>query len=110
MQLGRYTEQHWDWTKEDVTGVLETPAQLIVDSDKALVRKHILEKMYVLYASPQEKVIKQYSRCITIMAKEHAKWPELKDEIKKAMSSQNEKGIETGLTALAAFLKRFQYE
>ena len=88
VQLGRFVEEHWAWDDEDAT--IAQDMILISQSDKDLVRKHIVEKMYT---SPQERVIKQYSRCIKCMAKEHKKWPGLKEDIRKALTSQNEKGI-----------------
>lgn len=66
-----------------------------------------------MYASTQEKVVKQYSRCITTIAR--FDYPErwstvMSNDIPQALQSQNEKGIYTGLLALFSLVKKYEYE
>ena len=66
-----------------------------------------------MYQQTNKVVIKQYTRCITTMARFDypERWPTLLTvDIPNALNSKNEKGIYTGLLALFGLVKKYEYE
>jgi hypothetical protein len=66
-----------------------------------------------MYQQTNKVVIKQYTRCITTMARFDypERWPTLLTaDIPNALNSKNEKGIYTGLLALLGLVKKYEYE
>lgn len=83
---------------------------IIDEQDKQNVRTSIVEKMY---QQTNQVIIKQYTRCITTMARFDypEKWPTLlTNDIPNALNSKNERGIYTGLLALFGLVKKYEYE
>lgn len=113
VQLGSQVDHHWKFKDEvhaDKISVEGFNWHIIPVSDKEQVRTNIVGRMY---ASTQEKVVKQYSRCITTIAR--FDYPErwstvMSNDIPQALQSQNEKGIYTGLLALFSLVKKYEYE
>lgn len=59
-----------------------------------------------------QPIIKQYTRCITTISRFDfpEKWESLTSQIISALTSGNEPGIMTGLLALFALTKKYEYE
>ena len=56
--------------------------------------------------------MKQYTRCVTTVARFDypTKWASIADNIQQALESGNMEGIMTGLLALFALAKKYEYE
>lgn len=66
----------------------------------------------MMYQTNDQKIIKQYTRCITTIARVDfpENWPTLVADIMQALNSQNEKGTLTGLLALLGLVKKYEFE
>lgn len=65
-----------------------------------------------MYLSQQKAVIKQFSRCITTMAKLDfpQNWPTLLPNIVECLNTKTEKHILTGLIALHGLVKHYEFQ
>jgi len=83
---------------------------IIPDQDKEIVRSNILEAMF---KCQEKKIIKQYTACITNIARfDHPdKWPSLSGQIVSYLQNTNDtKSVMTGLLALKGLVKKYEYE
>lgn len=79
---------------------------IINQEDKEYVRDNILTK---IAESNQDKVIKQFEQCITIIAIHDypKRWGILVDEIKEMLASTSTKQNFAGLTALKGLVRKY---
>ena len=65
-----------------------------------------------MFASEDNLTLKQYERCIAVMANYDypQKWPNLIVDIVNALNAGNEKGTLTGLKALLMLVKKYEFE
>jgi len=113
VQLSNLVEYHWKFA--DATHAQKIAGEgfdytILSEEDKNNVRTQLVAKMY---ECEDQKIIKQYSRCIITIARLDypTKWPTLlSQDITNALNSQNEKGILTGLIALFGLVKKYEYE
>lgn len=83
---------------------------MILDSqDKALVRDSIMQSLYM---ATNRKIIKQYVRCITTIARFDYpdKWTTILPQIGQFLSLQDEKAVHSGLLGLRGLVKKYEYE
>ena len=113
VQLGTLVEYHWKFRDETHAKKISVEGfnyKILPESDKEQVRLNLVAKMY---ECDNEKIVKQYSRCVTSIARFDypERWPTLlTNDIANALNSQNEKGIYTGLLALFSLVKKYEYE
>ena len=69
--------------------------------------------MQKIFECDNQAILKQYIRCITNITRHDypEKWPTLlTNDIPSYLNSKNEKGIYTGLVALLALVKKYEFE
>lgn len=69
--------------------------------------------MQKIFECDNQVILKQYIRCITSITRHDypEKWPTLlTNDIPTYLNSKNEKGIYTGLVALLALVKKYEFE
>lgn len=107
------TEQHWRYKDEEQARRVSIEGFewiIIGDGDKAVVRENILEAMN---KCQELKIIKQYTACITNMARfDHPdKWASLVPQIVGYLNNtQENKSVMTGLLSLKGLAKKYEYE
>jgi len=79
------------------------------DGDKQLVRDNILKCLYI---TENKKIIQQYVRCITTIARFDYpnKWQSIVPEIVQYLSTAEQKSVMTGLLGLKGLVKKYEYE
>lgn len=105
-------EHHWKFSDtEQARKITIEGFDFIVfeAGDKQTVREHIVSCMS---RSTHIKVIKQYERCITTIARMDypERWPSLLQEVAAYLGSQEERNVHTGLIALKCLVKKYEYE
>jgi hypothetical protein len=77
--------------------------------DKQIVRDNLLR---ALYQTSNNKIMKQYVRCITTIARFDypERWPNLLTDIVQTLSQPEEKAVLTGLFGLKGLVKKYEYE
>jgi len=79
VQLGKLVDYHWKYFTDEQAKKISTEGfeYIILDAgDKAMVRQNIMSQLYLVQ---NRKIVKQYVRCITTIARFDypASWPDL---------------------------------
>ena len=112
VQLGLFVETHWKFHSHEQAKKICVPGFgciIIAETDKEQVRANILSKMF---ECTHPVINKQYTRCLMAITKYDypAMWPGVTGLVQSALTSGNEQAIMTGLQALFALTKKYEYE
>lgn len=115
VQLGKMVDYHWKFdTPEQAQKISVTGFDYIIldPQDKLLVRENIMQSLHM---ATNKKIIKQYVRCITTIARfdyPH-NWPNFLPSIVQFLvegQKSDEKAVLAGLLALKGLVKKYEYE
>ena len=112
MQLGVFVETHWKFHSDEQAKKVTVPGFeyiIINQADKDQVRASILGKMFECNIAV---INKQYTRCLMTISRFDypERWPNITQLVTEALTSGNELAIMTGLNALFALAKKYEYE
>lgn len=105
-------ETHWKFHSEEQAHKITVPGfeYIIISAvDKEQVRNNILGKMFECSIAV---INKQYTRCLMTISRYDypEQWPNITQLVTQALTSGNELAIMTGLYALFALAKKYEYE
>lgn len=112
IQLGLIIETHWKFHSEEQARRITVPGFefiIVPAADKEQVRANILGKMFECTIAV---INKQYTRCLMTLSRYDypEQWPTIVPLVQQALSSGNDLAIMTGLQALFALVKKYEYE
>jgi importin-7 len=112
VQLGKIVDYHWKFNTEEQAKKISSEGfqYIILDpQDKLLVRENIMQSLYMCQ---NPKIIKQYVRCITTIARFDfpGQWPNFVPQIIQFLSQPDEKAVMAGLLGLRGLVKKYEYE